>query len=81
MNDGRVDVDDGGIVGEGIAGPMPADISDTDVAKAIIYAAVKTDSRPPIARMKAIETADETPVARRPQEPDPRRRTQVPGTQ
>lgn len=95
--DGRVVVDDGGVVNvvdhggvhvvhrtvvkEAIAVPTPAFVAVTEVAEAIHHAAVEADTRRPVALMEYIAVVGPGPVAWRQSRPGSGAITQVPGTQ
>ena len=53
--------------------PAPAVKADAAVAEPVIHTAVETDVRTPVAGVKRIHAADETPVAGRPENADGRR--------
>ena len=74
MNVGDPDVVDTAVVEEVPTSPVSARIAGANVAESIIHAAVETDVRSPIACIPGINTFMPTPIARRPEQADRRRR-------
>jgi hypothetical protein len=70
IGDVAVHMHDRAVVVERAAAPLSADESHATVAIAVIYAAVETDMRPPIAAIPEIDSARPTPVARGPEQAD-----------
>src|SRR6266436_6946626 len=64
MNDAGVHVRHGGIVTERVSFPAAAPVTVSGVAKAVVNAAVKTDSRTPVALIKSINTVAPAPPGR-----------------
>src|ERR1700722_13787114 len=73
VDNGRIDVVDGGVVRKVTAGPTSTGKAHPDVTEAVVHAAVESDMRSPIAGMKTIDAAGESPIARSPQQTDLRR--------
>src|SRR5579859_1731017 len=73
VDDVDVDVVDGRVVLESIAGPAATVVTLADVAEAVVDAAVEADVRPPVAGVERVRTAGESPEARRPEQSRRRR--------
>ena len=67
LNIGDVHVVDRTVIVESISVPVPALIANTDVAEAIVNAAVISDMPAPESIVIAISAADESPISGRPQ--------------
>src|SRR5262249_6788033 len=66
--DGRhVHVGDGGVVVERVASPVAADVTDAEVAEAVVDAAVETYVWAPVSGVPYVHAVRPSPVARRPQ--------------
>src|SRR5262249_23553553 len=70
VDDRHVHVVDSGVVVEPARAPVAADITDTEVAKPIVDAAVEAYVRTPVAGVPHVRAAAPTPVARGPQRTD-----------
>ncbi len=67
MDDVDVDVGHSAVVVEVMILPVAAEVADTDVAEAVVDAAVEADVGPPVAVMEGVTAAVVTPVRRRPE--------------
>jgi hypothetical protein len=67
-DDGIVYVADGGVVVEIIAVPVAALITMTVVAVAVVHAAIETDVRSPITRVKEVTPTAPSPISRSPEQ-------------
>ena len=74
MNVVDPDIVDAAVVEEVPTSPVSAGIAGANVAESVIHAAVETDVRSPIARIPDIDPFMPTPIARRPEQADRRRR-------
>ena len=63
VNDRHIDVVHRAIVSEAATFPASPEIANSHVTKAIIYAAIESDVRPPITSMPVIAAVPPTPVA------------------
>src|SRR6266478_4286370 len=68
MNDAGVHVRHGGVVTERVSFPVAAPVAVSGVAIAVVNAAVKTDSRTPVALIKSINTVAPSPPRRGPKQ-------------
>jgi hypothetical protein len=63
VNDGHIDVVHRAIVGEVPSIPAPTEIANSNVTKAVIHAAIKSNVRSPITNVPVIAAVAPTPVA------------------
>jgi hypothetical protein len=70
MHDGSVDAGDSHIISEDAAFPNSADITCSRVSPSIIYTAIKTNIRSPIAAMPYVDSVIESPIRRGPEPTD-----------
>src|SRR5215469_4861405 len=61
VNDGGVHMRHSGVVKERVSPPVAAPVAGTEVAKAVVDAAVKADSRTPVARIKRVNAIVPSP--------------------
>lgn len=64
----RANAQHGRVVAENVPGPHSAQKADADVAEAVVHTAVKSDVRTPVSFMPHIDSVDESPIPRRPQQ-------------
>jgi hypothetical protein len=77
--DAGADVIDGAVVIEVVAVPVAAEVSETDVAEAVVDSSVEADMRAPVTAVEAIVDAAPAPVGRRPERAIVRRRNPFAG--
>jgi hypothetical protein len=63
----------GGVVAEHAAHPDTAQKPNAGISESVVYAAVKSDVRPPVSFVPNVHWTLEPPVSRSPQQPDGRR--------
>jgi len=67
MHDGDVHIVDGAVVIKMSAAPIASLVTDSDVAKAVVDAAIEADVGAPVATIKAVAVMPVAPISRRPE--------------